>query len=184
MEKPINNSLSAYYNSNKQQQPYMDDDLVSDYSTVIRNSQIVNKQPPITNYTKPSSPSPPERPSIPLDMDLIATSPRLSTLVESNINTRQLQLQQQRQQQQQQQRLQQQQQQQQQQRVYQQQQQQQQQSQYQRPMSHQPPLNNNNLMNDWKRNTVNPVKSDQVIQVYYLHDFHITKKNTCNLGTV
>lgn len=113
---------------NKQQQSYVDDDLVSDYSTVIRNSQIGNKS---TNTYKPA-PSPPERPSIPLDMDLIATSPRLSTLVENNMQDLKNK----------------------QQRYYQ---------QYQRPVSHQPPLNNANMMNDWKRNTMNPVKSEQVI---------------------
>lgn len=149
MEKPIsNNTLASYYNSNKQQQPYVDDDLVSDYSTVIRNSQIVNKPintNPIYNSPKPAPSSPPERPSIPLDMDLIATSPRLSTLVENNINDGKIRQQQQQQQQQ---------------RVY----QQQQQNHFQRPMSHQHPLNNNSVMNDWKRNTVNPVKTDQVIQ--------------------
>ncbi|KAF1800867.1 hypothetical protein FB192DRAFT_1282871 [Mucor lusitanicus] len=72
-----NNALSSYYNNNKQQQPYPDDDLVSDYSTVLRNSQLA---PPKT--AAPKSSMPPPRPSIPLDMDLIASSPRLSSLVE------------------------------------------------------------------------------------------------------
>lgn len=67
VQSPIpENPISVIYNANKQPS-YIEDDLVSDYSTVIRNSKLPSQKP--------------SRPSIPLDMDLIASS-RLSTLVE------------------------------------------------------------------------------------------------------
>lgn len=143
----------------------MDDDSVSDYSTVIRNSHL----PSSPKERKPSIIS--TRPSIPLDMDLIASSPRLSTLVErqgsfssthTTSNDRHVRPQQQPQmllpsQQQQQTQIQQQQNQQQ----Y---NQRQKMNQPQRPVSHQhlPPPPSTNLSSDWKRNTMNNMKSQEV----------------------
>ncbi|KAK4512339.1 uncharacterized protein ATC70_003037 [Mucor velutinosus] len=153
-----NNALSSYYNSNKQQQPYPDDDLVSDYSTVIRNSQLA---PPKTTVQKSSMPPP--RPTIPLDMDLIASSPRLSNLVErqnvehsktNNMDRQEQQLQLQIQQNQ---------------SGLLQQQQQQQRIQYlqqQRPTSHQvisTPTQNNQAASYWKRSTMNNIKTQESI---------------------
>ncbi|KAG2204699.1 hypothetical protein INT47_011995, partial [Mucor saturninus] len=171
VQSPIpENPISVIYNSNKQPS-YVDDDLVSDYSTVIRNSKLPSQKLLA-------------RPSIPLDMDLIASSPRLSTLVErqgsiSNTHTdkpvrppqqqqhqspqkQQFNLQQFNQQQQQYN-----QQQQQQQRQQQQQQQQQQQRQKmnppQRPTSHQyPPPPTMSTSSEWKRNTMNNIKSQEM----------------------
>ncbi|KAI8884522.1 hypothetical protein K501DRAFT_271626 [Backusella circina FSU 941] len=72
-----NSNSTSYYHPKPS---YPDDDLVSDYSTVIRNSRIQSPTPSTMGYTKaPKALAP--RPSIPLDMDLIASSPRLSTLM-------------------------------------------------------------------------------------------------------
>ncbi|KAG2230732.1 hypothetical protein INT48_004785 [Thamnidium elegans] len=178
---------TTYYNN---KQPYIDDDLVSDYSSVIRNSR--------NNERKPISPS---RPSLPLDMDLIASSPRLSTLVErqgsiSSVRTtntersqrppqqvQQPPVQQQHVQQQhvQQQHVQQQHVQQQQQRIHQLQAQQQQiqqqqiQQQTQRPISHQttPPTApaTTNGSSEWRRNTMNNIKPREVEEVKGRYSF-------------
>lgn len=145
-----NTAMASLYNTNKQQQPYIDDDLVSDYSTVIRNSRL----PPHEQQQQKSMPPP--RPSIPLDMNLIASSPRLSTLVErqgsiSSTHTdrhRQHQLEQQRL------RLQ---------------QQQQQIQMQQRPISHQvAPASTSVITNgssEWKRNTMNNIQSQETEDV-------------------
>ncbi|CAO3652931.1 unnamed protein product [Mucor hiemalis] len=129
-----NTAMASLYNTNKQQHSYIDDDLVSDYSTVIRNSRL----PPTTNEQK----SPPTRPSIPLDMNLIASSPRLSTLVErqgsiSSTHTirQEHQIEQQRMRQM-------------------------QQQQQQRPVSHQVPPVAINGSSEWKRNTMNNIKQE------------------------
>lgn len=138
--------MASLYNTNKQQQPYIDDDLVSDYSTVIRNSRL----PPHEQQQQKSMPPP--RPSIPLDMNLIASSPRLSTLVErqgsissTHTDRHRQQLEQQRL------RLQ---------------QQQQQIQMQQRPISHQvAPASTSVITNgssEWKRNTMNNIQSQEV----------------------
>jgi hypothetical protein len=187
-------AISNYYHDNKQKQAYMDDDLVSDYSTVIRNSRIqASTSPKLSNERPP-------RPSIPLDMDLIASSPRLSTLVErqgsissvqsihdNNIlaqqqqQRRELQLQQQRQLQEQQLRQPKQQQEQQQHQL----QLQQQQRQQQRPISHQVqaqpqrPLHSNDSNTElWKRNTINNIKSQQEVSRLVGSDCVITQKES------
>lgn len=132
-----NTAMASLYNANKQQQPYVDDDLVSDYSTVIRNSRL-----PLNHHEQSQQKSMPSRPSIPLDMNLIATSPRLSTLVErqgsiSSIHTTDRHRQQQFQQMQQ-----------------------------QRPVSHQvAPASSSAVINgssEWKRNTMNNMKQQEV----------------------
>ncbi|CEP16346.1 hypothetical protein [Parasitella parasitica] len=64
-----NNALSSYYNSNKQQQPYPDDDLVSGYSTVMRDSQLSQHKA-----------MPPPRPSAPPNLNSFMSSPQLSNL--------------------------------------------------------------------------------------------------------
>lgn len=157
-------------------QAYPDDDMVSDYSTIIRNSQIEPKPSQLIS-----------RPSIPLDMELIASSPRLSTLVEQSTSADFLYERQKQQQQQQQQhdvRQQQHQQHQQQhdmrqqqlrQKQQQQQQEQQQRLQYldqqkqqqqQRPVSHQitPSPITSSTSSEWKRNTMNNMKSSQEVK--------------------
>lgn len=170
-------TTTTYYNN---KQPYIDDDLVSDYSSVIRNSR--------NNDRKPTVPS---RPSLPLDMDLIASSPRLSTLVErqgsiSSVRTTNTERSQRPQQHvsqpqvqqpsvqhlQQQQHVQQQHVHQQQQRIHQLQAQQQQiqQQQIQRPISHQTTTPQTasatattNGSSEWRRNTINNIKPREVI---------------------
>ncbi|GAA5805670.1 hypothetical protein EDC94DRAFT_549804 [Helicostylum pulchrum] len=171
---PFPETATTYYNK----QPYIDDDLVSDYSSVIRNSR------------KPIVPS---RPSLPLDMDLIASSPRLSTLVErqgsiSSVHTTNTERSQRPQQQhvsqpQQVQHVQQQQQvqqhvQQQQQRIHQLQAQQQQiqQQQIQRPISHQTttpsaPAPTTNGSSEWRRNTINNIKPREIEEVKGRYSF-------------
>ncbi|KAI8994983.1 hypothetical protein BDB01DRAFT_774918 [Pilobolus umbonatus] len=74
----LKNGVPSYYGNNYSQ--VEDDDNVSDYSTIIRHSTIKSNDQRI-------------RPSLPLDMNLIASSPRLSTLVEmqaSQVNDRKM----------------------------------------------------------------------------------------------